>query len=272
MGYRLIALDIDGTIRSQEHPLSERTRRAVARVRDAGATVTLATGRIFSSAARSSADLDITTPIATSQGAHIADPVSGELLWHRPLTTDMALAALDALADGNAAGMEILAYHQNQVYVSELTEWAEAYGRRNNVNVDVVGDLRDVAGLELTRLVVVGDNDGVRELEASLLARFDSSLHITRSLPHFCEILHPQGGKDKAMEWLCDYHGIGYDETIAFGNGYNDVRMLKWASLGVAIGGAVPEVLAVADRVSPPMEEDGVAQVLEDLLDKGLIG
>ena len=270
MGYRLIALDIDGTIRSQEHPLSERTRQAVARVRDAGAIITLATGRVFNSAARSSADLDITTPIATSQGAHIADPITGDVLWHQPLTADMTAAALEALA--GASEMEVVGYYQHEVYVSELTEWADAYGRRNNVKVNVVGDLRDVADRGFTRLVVVGDEDGIQALEAGLQSHFDSSLHITRSLPHFCEILHPLSGKDKALEWLCDYHGIAYDETIAFGNGFNDVRMLAWVNLGVAIGGAVPEALAVADRVSPPMEEDGVAQVLEDLLESGLIG
>ena len=272
MGYRLVALDIDGTIRSQDQPISRRTRQAVHRVRDAGAIITLATGRIFNSAARSSADLDIKTPIATSQGAHIADPVTGDALWHRPLTADMTLAALGALADLPAFSMEVVGYHKNQIYVNELTDWSSAYGQRNNVMVNVVHDLRKVADRELTRLVVVGDDDGIRELEAILLEKFDSSLHITRSLPHFCEILHPQGGKDKAMEWLCDYHGLGYDQTIAFGNGYNDVRMLEWASLGVATSDAVPEALAVADRVSPSMEEDGVAQVLEDLLDKGYIG
>lgn len=272
MGYRLIALDIDGTIRTQEHPLSERTRNAVARVRDAGAIVTLATGRMFQSAASSSADLDITTPIATSQGAHIADPVTGDVLWHQTLTADMTDAALEALTGVGDAGMEIIAYQQEQVYVSELTDWAVAYGRRNNVRVNAVGDLRSVADRELTRLVVVGQDEGIRDLEVSLQARFNSSLYVTRSLPHFCEILNPLGGKDKAMEWLCDYHGIGYDETVAFGNGYNDLRMLRWAKLGVAIGGAVPEALAAADMVSPPMEEDGVAQVLEDLLGKGLIG
>ena len=101
---------------------------------------------------------------------------------------------------------------------------------------------------------------------------FDSQLYITRSLPYYCEILHPEGGKDKALAWLCASLGIDQKETIAFGNGYNDVEMLKWVGLGVAIGGAVPEVLQVADRVAPPIEEDGAAQVLEDLLAKGLIG
>ncbi|HBD84162.1 MAG TPA: Cof-type HAD-IIB family hydrolase, partial [Dehalococcoidia bacterium] len=96
MSYKLIALDIDGTIRSDEYPLSHRTRQAVSRAREAGALITLATGRTFKSALRQSADLDITTPIASFQGAHVADPLTGEVLWHMPLTQEMTRAAMDA--------------------------------------------------------------------------------------------------------------------------------------------------------------------------------
>ena len=84
MGYKLIALDIDGTIRSPDYPVSDRTREVTARVRDAGAVVTLATGRMYHSALRSSADLNIKSPIASFQGAQIRDPASGEVLWHKP--------------------------------------------------------------------------------------------------------------------------------------------------------------------------------------------
>ena len=269
MGYRLIALDIDGTIRSNEYPLSERTRRTVARVMEAGAVVTLATGRMFQAARQSSALLDIKAPIASFQGAHVADPATGEVLWHQPLGPDMARAALDALAPW---GMDVMAYHGDQVYVREMTPWIEAYGQRNEGRVNVVEDLKDFAANELTRLVAVGDEGEIQRLEAELKASFDSSLYVTRSLAHLCEILHPEGGKDKALSWLCRYLGVGEEETVAFGNGYNDVNMLVWAGLGVAIGGAVPEVLEVADRVAPPIEEDGAAQVLEDLLAQGLIG
>ena len=269
MGYRLIALDIDGTIRSGEYPLSTRTRGAVARVGAAGGVVTLATGRMFSSALRSSAELNMTAPIASFQGAHIANPTTGEVLWHRPLTAQMAHAALDALASW---GMEVMAYCDDEVYVQELTPWIEAYGERNQTKINAVGDLKSIASKQLTRLVVTGDEGKIHRLEMALRSRFDSSLYVTRSLPHFCEILHPHGGKDKALAWLCDYLGIPQQEIIAFGNGYNDVRMLEWAGLGVAIGGAVPEVLDVADLVAPPIEDDGAAQVLEDMLDRGLIG
>ena len=114
MTYKLIALDIDGTIRSDDYPLSSRTRNAIDRVREAGALVTVATGRIYRSALRASGELDITTPIASFQGAHIANPVTHEVLWHRPLTnsmTRMALAALTLqdIGDARIVLQEVLA-------------------------------------------------------------------------------------------------------------------------------------------------------------------
>ena len=105
-----------------------------------------------------------------------------------------------------------------------------------------------------------------------MTAAFDSTLHVTRSLPNFCEILHPDAGKDKALSWLCDFLGLQSTESVAFGNGYNDVQMLTWAGLGVAVGDAVPEVLEVADLVAPVFKEDGAARVLKQLLVEGRFG
>lgn len=270
MGYKLIALDIDGTIRSDEYPISPRTIKVMNDVRQAGAVVTVATGRTFTSAVRMSAELDIRSPIATFQGAHVADPISSEVFWQRSLTQDMTLLAMDALS---SCGMEIMGQSGTEVFVLRKTPWIEGYGQRNNVDVRVLRDVQELAGMNPMRLVVVGAETRIRDLEGSLQSQFSASeLHVTRSLPHFCEILHPEGGKDKALEWLCGYLDIKQDQTIAFGNGYNDVHMLRWAGMGVAIGGAVPEVLDVADSVAPPIEDDGAAQLLEGLLEKGLIG
>jgi Cof subfamily protein (haloacid dehalogenase superfamily) len=267
--YKLVALDIDGTIRSPERGLSARTRRAIGEVISAGATVTVATGRMFHSALDSTAGLDLTSPIVSFQGAHIAHPTTGEVLWHRPLTEELTRSALDALDDW---GTEILASIGDDAYFNITSPWVEGYRERNQGRVHVVGDLTALAWREPSRLVAVGSEDEVRRLEQRLKSIFESRLHITRSLPTFCEILHPDGGKHKALEWLCGHLGIRQDETVAFGNGYNDVDMLRWSGLGVAIGGAVPEVLEVADLVAPPLEEDGAAQVLEDMLRGGLIG
>jgi Cof subfamily protein (haloacid dehalogenase superfamily) len=230
--------------------------------------VTLATGRSFKSAARSAAELEITSPIASFQGAQITDPVTGRVLWHMPLTSAMVRMALDATGSPD---LEVMGYSGDAVIGSSMTTWLEAYGKRNDVEVRVVGDLAS-HGDELTRLVVRGADDVIERLEADLKARFDSALYVTRSLPYFCEILHPRSGKDKALAWLAESLGVDRRDTIAFGNGYNDVQMLEWSGLAVAIGGAVPQALAVADVVAPPLEEDGAARILEELMDEDLIG
>ena len=269
MAYKLIALDVDGTIRSHDRPTSERTRRTIERVESAGAIVTIATGRSYRSGASAASDVNLTAPIVTFQGAHVADPLTGEVLWHVPLTNDMAAATLDALAewkDVQAAG-----YLGDEIFVTEMTDWARAYGERTGVGVRVV-DSDGFTSKSMSRIVVHGEDEIIKRLESSLKDRFNGDMYITRSLPYFCEILHPNGGKDKALEWLCGHLGVSRDQTIAFGNGYNDVHMLEWAQMSVAVGDAVEEVLEIADVVAPPMEEDGVAQVLDDLLEKGLIG
>ena len=275
MGYRLIALDVDGTIRSGSNPIAERTRKAIDAAREAGAVVTLATGRAYRSAIVNSAALDIDAPISTSQGAYIADPISGDVFRHRPLTGDMALITLDGLeehADPNNSGTQVVAYYPGIMYVDRMSEWAESYGTRTEIDVRLVSDLREVAGEGLTRIVAVGDDADIEALERDIKPPLSTDVLVMRSLPYFCEILHPRGGKEEALGWMCEHFGISRSETIAFGNGYNDVQMLEWAGLGIAVGDAVPEALASADSVAPPFEEHGVAQVLEELLDKGLIG
>ena len=269
MTYKLIALDIDGTIRGPDREISDRTRRVIDRVIEAGAVVTVATGRMFESARMSTAALDLRSPIVSYQGAHIADPVTGDVLWHLPLTERQALEALDAL-DGWQG--DVAVYLDNDVYVGEMTPWARAYSERNRRDVLVVDDLRDLAGRSPTRLLAVGGEDDVYALERRLEYQLDSRLHVTRSLPTFCEMIHPNGGKHMALEWLCGHLGIDTGSTIAFGNGYNDVHMLEWAALGVAVGDAVPEALSVADRVAPTLDQDGPAHILEELLDQGRIG
>ena len=269
MTYKLIALDIDGTIRGPNREISDRTRRVIDRVIEAGAVVTVATGRMFESARMSTAALDLRSPIVSYQGAHIADPVTGDVLWHLPLTERQALDALDAL-DGWRGVVAV--YLGNDVYVGEMTPWAQAYSERNGRDVLVVDDLRDLAWRNPTRLLAVGGEPEVYALECRLKEQFDSRLHVTRSLPTFCEMIHPNGGKHMALEWLCGHLGIDTKSTIAFGNGYNDVHMLEWAALGVAVGDAVPEALSVADRVAPTLDQDGPAHILEELLDQGRIG
>lgn len=269
MSYRLIALDIDGTIRSNEHPLSRRTCRALEAAREAGAIVTIVTGRMYLSALHVTANLHLQSPVATYQGAHIADPLTRDVLWHRPLTSQMLSDTLDFLDSG---GQEILAHHRGHVYVDRTSEWIEAYVERNHVRVHVVDSLRSLGEEGVTRLIVGGDDAAVGEVTAGLKREFDSRLQIVRSLPYFCEVLHPNTGKDLALQRLSKMLGVQREDTVAFGNGDEDAAMIAWAGLGVAMGDGSTSVIAAADEVAPPLADSGVAEVVERLLGDGLIG
>ncbi len=249
--------------------MSERTRRAIYRVRAAGGAVTLATGRTYRSASAASAELSLTTPIVTFQGALVSDPRSGESLWHVPLTTAMMESALHALAGRD--DIEIRGDLGDDLYIAAPSDWSRQYSDRHGVPIRVV-DADWFASTPMTRLVVRGADHAIERLEIDLKRRLDGSMYVTRSLSYFCEILHPDGGKDKALDWLSHRLGVERSDTIAFGNGYNDVQMLEWAGMSVAVDDAVPQVLDVADVVAPSMERDGVAQILEGLLDRGMIG
>ena len=269
MGYKLIALDIDGTIRSNDYPLSNRTCRAMEAAREAGAIVTIVTGRMYLSALHVTSNLNLRSPVATYQGAHIADPLTDQVLWHRPLTAEMLCEALDVVESGDN---EILAHHRGHVYVDRTSEWTEAYVERNHVRVHVVNDLRSLGDEGVTRLIVGGDDDSVGRATSTLKESFDSRLQIVRSLPYFCEVLHPATGKGPALERLCRMLDVRREDTVAFGNGDEDAAMISWAGLGVAVGDGSATAIAAADEVAAPLADDGVAVAVERLAGEGLIG
>ena len=145
----------------------------------------------------------------------------------------------------------------------------KSYGKRNNMDITYIDNLRNLATKNPDRIVVLGERSKIQELESDLQCEFKTDLYITRSLPYFCEILHPNSWKDKGLAWICEQLKINQSETIAFGNGYNDLQMIEWVEMGVAVKNSVPEVINVANKLAPSIENDGVASVLEEFLELG---
>ena len=98
-------------------------------------------------------------------------------------------------------------------------------------------------------------------------SRFDGRLYISKSLPYFLEFASPDVTKGSGLGFVAEHLGFTRERTVAFGDGENDVELLEWAGFGVAVANAHPRVLAVADWVCPSAAEEGVAQVMEALLD-----
>ncbi len=269
MTYKLIALDIDGTIKNFNKEITNITQQSLHNVRKTGALVTIATGRSFNSALSATRSLKLDSPIVSFQGAHIGYPLTSHVIWHMPLTEKMTLDTLEYLE--NWPG-EILVFVKHKIYVSKITQWTESYVDRNDIEIVKVDDLKSISDRKPTRLVLVSVDDEIADIEKQLIDNFQDRLHVTRSLPNFCEILHPFSGKHKALEVICSRFGISQDSVLAFGNGYNDIHMLKWAGLGVAVEDSVEDVVKSADVLCGTVDQDGPAIFLRSFLERGLIG
>jgi hydroxymethylpyrimidine pyrophosphatase-like HAD family hydrolase len=117
-------------------------------------------------------------------------------------------------------------------------------------------------GEEPTKLVIVDRPDEVPGWLGEAQRTFSGRLFITRSLPHYVEVGGLEGTKSSALEFLCNLWGIDPERTLAFGDADNDIDMLSFVGLGVAVGGMNEAVRAVADAVAPPVDEDGVASFI----------
>jgi Cof subfamily protein (haloacid dehalogenase superfamily) len=259
-----LACDLDRTLIAEDAVLRPRTKAAIAAAREAGLHVVIVTGRMFQSVVRYARDAGIDDPLVCYQGAVVADPATGEFLRHVPIPLDLAREAIAAVED---EGFPLNVYVDDELYVARETAESEAYARFQDLAVHSVGDLLGWLDKAPTKLVSVGDPLELDGLEARMKARFDGRLYISKSLPHFLEFAHPDVTKGTGLDFLARRLGFTRAETVAFGDGENDVELLEWAGFAVAVANAHPKVLAVADYVCPPVDEEGVAQVIEAYLD-----
>jgi Cof subfamily protein (haloacid dehalogenase superfamily) len=219
---------------------------------------------MFRSAAPYLAEAGLVEPVVCYQGAVVADPVTGRFLRHEPIPLELAREAIAGLQD---EGFPVNCYVDDELYVARETPESERYASFQRIPVHEVGDL--LAWLEEppTKLVTIGDPEVLDRLETQMKARFDGRLYVAKSLPYFLEFASPAVTKASGFAFLAEHLGFAATETVAFGDGENDVELLDWAGYAVAVANAHERVLAQADLVCPPVWEEGVAQVIEGFLD-----
>ena len=268
MTYRLLALDIDGTLqdRQTDTPLTERTKQAVARVLETGAGVTLATGRMYNSSLPFSRALGITLPIICYQGALTSNPVTQEIVRETPIPLHLAHRLIRLLED---RGLNPYVFVRDHFYVREMTETVRQYEEVLKIEADPVADLVRNVQAPPTKIVVTGDAGPISDVTAVVDAHFNGALAAMHTYDHLCEIGHPDGSKGAALGHLSSSLGVKREEVVAVGDSPNDIDMIEWAGLGVAMGNASEKVKSSADLVTQPASEQGLALLLETLLSEG---
>jgi Cof subfamily protein (haloacid dehalogenase superfamily) len=260
----VLACDLDRTLIAKDGMLPPRTEAAIRAARAAGIRVVIATGRMFVSVRPYVLQAGIDDPVVCYQGAVVAEPETGRWLRHEPIPVALAKEAIEAIV---GEGFHCNVYVDDELFVGKVTPEARAYADFQGLVIHEVGNLAAWLEKPATKVVSVGQPDLLDGLEARLKERFTNRLYISKSLPFFLEIASPKVTKGSGLQFLAEHIGFSPERTVAFGDGENDIELLEWAGFGIAVANAHERLLGIADYVCPPVTEEGVAQVIEAVLD-----
>jgi Cof subfamily protein (haloacid dehalogenase superfamily) len=266
----LIALDIDGTLISDDLELRPRTIRAVAVARERGVRVSLVTGRMTTSAIVFARQLGLVDPIVAYQGALIRalppaaeDPRLGRILRHQPLA---AAAAREVIAWSKSVGLQPHINDLERFVVQADDPRAEDYSTFLGARAQVVDDLSTWITRPVSKILAVA----VDPIPATILddarSRFADRAAVTISHPRFLEFLAPGVSKLVGVRHLARRARVPLRRVMAIGDQYNDLEMIGGVGHGAAMPSAPSVVREAARYIAPPLAEEGAAQLIERLV------
>ena len=266
MSYRIIFTDIDGTLLNRDRKLSALTKKVFHQLQKEVPFV-LISSRMPQAMEHLQEELGIShQPVICYNGAQII--LNGETV----VSKEIPWETINALHKVNQEiGCHISLYNDRDWYVPQMDYWAKREENNTQVTPTVKPFDEVLQGWKSTKkgahkIMCMGEAEKIEAIENYLFEEFTDRLHLYRSKPTYLEITNKDVSKLTAVEFLLNSHFIfSLEETIAFGDNYNDYEMLQAAGMGIAVGNAVPEILEIAKRITHHNTEDGVAKSLQEL-------
>ena len=267
MKYRMIVLDLDGTLTNRDKVITPKTKEALFRFQEAGGIIVLASGRPTYGVMPLAKELKLEQQggyILSFNGGRIIDCKTGETVFAKELPVS-ANSRIIALAKEN--GVNILTYEEDRIITPDGTD--EYVKKESAINKLVIREIPDFAShvnFPVVKFLMLDDGDYLALVEAKVKAALGRNYSVYRSEPYFLEIL-PEGiDKAKSLERLLERVGLHREDMIACGDGYNDLSMIQYAGLGVAMENGVLPVRKAADYITYSNNADGIAHVIEKFI------
>ncbi len=266
---RLVALDLDGTIVGDDLIVPPRTKAAIGAAVAGGVSVSIVTGRMATSAMVFARELGLRDPIVGYQGALIREIPSaeeghlGRLLLHRPLDPD---AARDAVRWSRSIGLDPHVNHLERFIVRADDPRAEDYSAFLGGRAVLVDDLLAWLRRPVSKVIAVADTPIDEAVLHEARTRFAGLADVTISHPRFLEFLRPGVSKGAAVRWLARRAKVPLSAVLAVGDQFNDLEMIALAGHGAAMAHSPVPVRAAGRYVAPALADEGVAQLIEDLV------
>lgn len=269
--YKLIALDIDGTLLNNNREITEKTKQTIKSAISMGVKVVIATGRIIQSVKGLAKELGLqgeSEYIITNNGCTIYDTKNYSLLYEKSLK-DKDLKEIYKRYKNEDTTLEV--HTLNGVLTENINDHKEQINLFPEMEVlekDFINDV--IEDQKLIKILVKGQDEYIARLCESVPKELHEKYAVVRSLDHLLEFMYKGSSKAKGLEVLGDILDIEREEIIAIGDGINDLEMIEYAGLGVAMGNAKEEVKEIANYITKSNEDDGVAYVIERFILKDL--
>ncbi len=271
--YKLLALDLDGTLTNSQKEITPHTVEVLLKAQEQGLRIVLASGRPVFGIAPLADQLHLAEHdgyVLAYNGGQIVrwsdhQVISQQMLDPEVLPYIYACSKRQFIdAEGKPTTFQILSYRGDTVFTENPGDQYVKYECwLNRIPCDKVDNFLEAATCLLPKCLIVGDPEPLHELELEMAEHLKGKNDVYRSEAFFLEIVPPGIDKAKRLSILLEHLGMDRSELIACGDGYNDQSMIEYAGLGVAMSNAKPEVRAVADYITLSNEEDGVAAAVE---------
>lgn len=267
MAYRMIVLDLDGTLTNRDKVITPRTKEALMKLKSQGGTIVLASGRPTYGVMPLAKELGLTEDggyILSFNGGRIIECKTGETVFAKelPVTSNKKIIAL-----AREHGVNILTYEGDCIITPDPRDiYVKKESDINKLEVRRVENFGQYVDFPVVKFLLLDDGDYLALVEPKVKAALGRDYSVYRSEPHFLEVLPKGIDKAASLERLLTRLNMTKDEMIACGDGYNDLSMIQYAGLGVAMENAVLPVKNAADYVTLSNNDDGVAHVIEKFM------
>ena len=264
MDFKLIALDIDGTLLNSNKELTPHTRYALIEAQRQGKRIIIASGRHPVGVVPLANDLMLGRYggfIMAFGGGKIIDCTTGKTVVSKLFPKEYLPDIVGVLKDSN---ITVMVHDERKIFANNRVN-DYTYVERDILKMDMIAvdDFISAVNFDINKILLAGEPDELDKYQEILSKRYDGLLDVYKSAPYFHEIMPFGVSKGSMLPLLLEKLGVNKDELIAFGDNYNDMTMIGYAGFGVAMSNGEEEVKKIANYVCESNDDDGIAKTLE---------
>ena len=264
---KLLALDIDGTLTNTQKDITPATLEKIIEAQEKGHIVAIASGRPLPGIRKIADTIELDRfggYVLAFNGGRIVDYSTGEVVYQAVLDNDVVRDIYDYCLK---AGCGMVTYDGDRVITgTDIDGYMTFEASINHMEIMRIDNFREYIDFPLNKCLLTADPDKAEKIEQELAEKFGDQLNIFRSEPYFVEIMPPNVHKATSLEKLLEALDMDRKDLVACGDGYNDLTMIEYAGVGVAMANAQDIVKEHADYITLSNDEDGLVPVVDKFI------